>query len=119
MPFKSKAQARYLFSQEPGVAKEFASKTPSVKKLPERVGPKDPSKNKPVTSAFKKGKKGPGGTSTGSISQAGENVTKDEVFILVLVRILGPVKGTNAKTVISSLRTMILYLQIENVNMVM
>ena len=70
MPFKSKAQARYLFSQEPGVAKEFASKTPSVKKLPERVGPKDPSKNKPVTSAFKKGKKGTSGTSTGSTSQA-------------------------------------------------
>jgi hypothetical protein len=58
MPFKSKAQARYLFSQEPNVAKEFAAKTPSVKKLPERVGPKDPSKNKPVSPAFKKGKKG-------------------------------------------------------------
>lgn len=57
MPFKSKAQARYLFSQEPGVAKEFASKTTSMKTLPERVGPKDPTKNKPVTAAFKKGRK--------------------------------------------------------------
>ena len=36
MPFKSKAQQRYLFAKEPGVAKEFAAKTPSMKKLPER-----------------------------------------------------------------------------------
>lgn len=57
MPFKSKAQARYLFSQEPGVAKEFAAKTTSMKTLPERVGPKDPTKNKPVSPAFKKGRK--------------------------------------------------------------
>jgi len=68
-PFRSKAQARYLFSQEPNVAKEFASKTPSVKKLPERVGPKDPSKNKPVTAAFKKGKKS-NTVSTAPTSQA-------------------------------------------------
>ncbi len=37
MPFQSKAQARYLFSQHPKVAKEFAAKTPSIKELPEHV----------------------------------------------------------------------------------
>jgi len=40
MPFKSKAQARYLFAKEPEVAKEFSSKTKSIKKLPEHVKPK-------------------------------------------------------------------------------
>lgn len=37
MPFKSKAQARYMFSQKPELAKEFASATPSIKSLPSRV----------------------------------------------------------------------------------
>jgi hypothetical protein len=37
MPFKSKAQARLLFAKEPEVAKEFASKTKSIKSLPEKV----------------------------------------------------------------------------------
>jgi hypothetical protein len=40
MPFKSKAQQRYLYSQEPKVAKRFAKETPASAygKLPERVG---------------------------------------------------------------------------------
>jgi hypothetical protein len=38
MPFKSKAQARFLFANEPKVAKEFASKTEDVKSLPEKLG---------------------------------------------------------------------------------
>ena len=37
MPFKSKAQARKLFATNPKVAKEFASKTRSIKALPEKV----------------------------------------------------------------------------------
>jgi len=37
MPFKSDAQRRYLYANEPSVAKEFASKTPKGKKLPEHV----------------------------------------------------------------------------------
>jgi hypothetical protein len=37
MPLKSKAQARYLFAKEPEVAKEFASKTKNIKKLPEHA----------------------------------------------------------------------------------
>jgi hypothetical protein len=38
--FKSKAQQRFLYSQEPAVAQEFAAKTPksAYKELPEKVG---------------------------------------------------------------------------------
>ena len=58
MPFRSKAQMRYLFSQAPKTAEEFASET-TAKSLPERIGTPDPTKNKPVTPAFKrKPKKG-------------------------------------------------------------
>jgi hypothetical protein len=35
MPFKSKAQAKYMFAKHPAIAKEFAAKTPSIKSLPE------------------------------------------------------------------------------------
>lgn len=35
--FKSKAQARFMFAKHPKMAKEFASKTPSIKALPEKV----------------------------------------------------------------------------------
>lgn len=37
MPFRSKAQARYMYSQHPKLAKEFASHTKSIKSLPEKV----------------------------------------------------------------------------------
>ena len=39
MPFKSKAQQAFLFSQHPEVAEEFAEHTPksSYKKMPEHV----------------------------------------------------------------------------------
>ncbi len=37
MPFKSKAQARYMFAKEPEIAREFADKTKSIKALPEKV----------------------------------------------------------------------------------
>lgn len=40
MPFKSKAQARFMFSQHPEIAQEFADKTKSIKKLPEHVNNK-------------------------------------------------------------------------------
>jgi hypothetical protein len=36
MPFSSKRQARFLFSNKPKVAKEFAAKTPDMKDLPEK-----------------------------------------------------------------------------------
>ena len=39
MPFKSKAQQKYLFLNEPEVARKFAKETPkkAYKKLPEHV----------------------------------------------------------------------------------
>lgn len=39
MPFKSKAQQRYLYANEPKVAKRYASETPkgAYKNLPEKV----------------------------------------------------------------------------------
>ncbi len=37
MPFKSQAQRRFMYSQHPKIAKEFESKTPEGKKLPEKV----------------------------------------------------------------------------------
>lgn len=45
-PFKSQAQRRYLYSQHPELAKEFESKTPKGKKLPERAGKKPPTKRR-------------------------------------------------------------------------
>jgi len=41
MPFKSKAQQRYLFATKPETAKLWAEHTPDFKKLPERVGEKE------------------------------------------------------------------------------
>ena len=35
--FKSKAQSRWMWANDPEMAKEFASKTKSIKKLPEKV----------------------------------------------------------------------------------
>jgi len=37
MPFKSKAQQKYMFAKKPELAKEFAEATPNIKKLPEHV----------------------------------------------------------------------------------
>lgn len=37
MPFKSKAQRRFLYAKKPKLAKEFTSKTPKGKKLPNKV----------------------------------------------------------------------------------
>lgn len=39
MPFKSQAQMKYLYSQKPKIAKEFASKTSKkqIKNLPKKV----------------------------------------------------------------------------------
>lgn len=36
MPFKSKAQRRYLYMKHPEVAKEFEKETPKDAKLPEK-----------------------------------------------------------------------------------
>jgi len=37
MPFKSEAQRKFLFSQKPKIAKEFAKATPKGAKLPKKV----------------------------------------------------------------------------------
>ena len=37
MPFKSKAQARYMFATMPETARKWAKKTPSVKALPKKA----------------------------------------------------------------------------------
>jgi len=37
MPFKSKAQQRYMYAKHPKLAKEFSEKTKSFKSLPEKV----------------------------------------------------------------------------------
>jgi hypothetical protein len=37
MPFRSKAQRKYLFATNPKVARKFAAETPKGKKLPEKV----------------------------------------------------------------------------------
>lgn len=51
MPFKSKAQRAYLYANEPEVAKNFESETPSKTKLPKKV------KKKKTTTKSKKKKK--------------------------------------------------------------
>jgi hypothetical protein len=52
MPFKSKAQRAFLYSQHPDIAKEFQDATPKGKKLPERVRPST------VASKSSRGRKG-------------------------------------------------------------
>lgn len=37
MPFKSKAQRRFMYAKHPKLAKEFEEKTSKGKKLPEKV----------------------------------------------------------------------------------
>ncbi len=37
MPFKSKKQAAFMFSQHPKIAKRWAAETKSIKKLPKKV----------------------------------------------------------------------------------
>ena len=36
-PFRSKSQQRWMFSNKPEMAKEWAAETPNIKKLPEKV----------------------------------------------------------------------------------
>jgi hypothetical protein len=51
MPFKSKAEARWMFANKPAMAKRWAKETPSIKKLPEKVKKK---KSKPKKKGRKK-----------------------------------------------------------------
>ena len=40
MPFKSKAQAGYMFANMPKTAEKWAKHTPDMKNLPKKVGKK-------------------------------------------------------------------------------
>ena len=40
MPFKSKAQQRFMYAKHPKMAREFQAATPKGKKLPARKGKK-------------------------------------------------------------------------------
>lgn len=42
MPFKSKAQQRFMFAKHPEMAKKWAEHTPDMKSLPERAAKKGP-----------------------------------------------------------------------------
>jgi hypothetical protein len=44
VPFKSEKQRKYLFANEPQVAKKWAKETPKGKKLPEKVAKPRPKK---------------------------------------------------------------------------
>jgi len=37
MPFRSKAQQRFMFAVHPGIAKRWADETPNIKSLPKKV----------------------------------------------------------------------------------
>lgn len=56
MPFKSRAQQRFLFAKEPEVAEEFAEHTPksAYKKLPEYA--RDKNRLKEYSKKHKRGK---------------------------------------------------------------
>jgi len=37
MPFKSQAQAKYMFAQHPGMAREWLKETGKISKLPKKL----------------------------------------------------------------------------------
>lgn len=44
MPFKSKAQQKFMFSQHPKIAKRWAKETKNIKNLPEKKKSKEANK---------------------------------------------------------------------------
>ncbi len=46
MPFRSQAQRKFMYAKHPKLAKEFESKTPKGKKLPDKVPLKDSMKKR-------------------------------------------------------------------------
>ena len=53
MPFKSKAQRRYLEANHPDIAKQWAAETPKGLKLPEHVTKPEKKQPKPKSAAPK------------------------------------------------------------------
>jgi hypothetical protein len=56
MPFKSKTQMRWMFKNEPAMARRWAKETPNEKGLPERA-PKPKARGKASKAATGKGRK--------------------------------------------------------------
>jgi len=56
MPFKSKTQMRWMFKNEPAMARRWAKETPNEKGLPERA-PKTAGRSKAAKAAKSKGRK--------------------------------------------------------------
>lgn len=54
MPFESKAQAKWMFANKPEMAREWASKTKSIKKLPVRKSRTFSGQYKPISTFTKK-----------------------------------------------------------------
>lgn len=56
MPFKSKAQQRYLYATNPKVAERFSKETPAsaYKNLPEHVNKKKKKKKGPMVDALRR-----------------------------------------------------------------
>lgn len=46
MPFKSKAQEKWMFANKPKMAKQWADETPNIKALPEKLKKKKPKTKK-------------------------------------------------------------------------
>ena len=57
MPFKSKAQRAFMYSQHPEIAKRFEAETPKGKKLPGHVSNTDTEAKKMEKIMKKKGKR--------------------------------------------------------------
>lgn len=57
MPYKSKAQQRYMHAQHPDIAKRFDKETPNFSKLPERLQGKAAAIGAALKKKMKKGKK--------------------------------------------------------------
>ena len=53
MPFKSQAQARWMFANKPQMAQKWARHTPNIRRLPQRLV-----ENAALKKAFKRAPKG-------------------------------------------------------------
>jgi hypothetical protein len=83
MPFKSKAQQRFMFAKHPEIAKEFADKTPDISKLPEHLAE--------------------GGVTAGNPSELDPGVKDATVSDFLLPLIGGSLAGKAAETAVPAL----------------
>lgn len=78
MPFKSKSQQKWMFSQKPEMAKRWAKETPNIKNLPAKV--KIKMKTKKVSAPgemFNKFKKKSGLRSPAAVVKSEQNASKN------------------------------------------